>query len=287
MNLKLLARRIRDHSLVLRPLSMGLRVFRSMGMLRGERVYRHVPYRGLVTVHLPGGRLFRIVAHGGVIENGLYWDGLFSHEPSSMRAWIEYAKDAACVLDIGANSGIFALAACGAGAKHVHAFEPMPRVREVLRENCHANVFNNLQLWPYAVGDECGTATLYDPGGDAPTSASLSSDFALAHFGELPGINVDVVTIDEFRRRHEIGHVDLIKLDVEGHEEHALRGMRETVLSCRPVILMEVLDEYEEQLRSAVSVLFGDCYEWSRIVEGDGGPDRNVLLKPRSSHAIQ
>jgi FkbM family methyltransferase len=227
-------------------------------------------------------RSFRIRSRGHNIENGLYWDGFFAHEPRTMALWVEQAEAADVVLDIGANSGVFALAAAAVGAKSVHAFEPVPRVYRILAENLELNAKPQLHAWPCAVGEKSGSATIFDPGGDAPTSASLSSEFALEHLGQTSGVDVDVVSIDQFCKEHGIDNVDLVKIDVEGYEEFALRGMQETVGRCTPVILMEVLDGQTRKLRDVVEALWPSAYSWSQIDEGPGHVSRNVLLRPRA-----
>lgn len=253
-------------------------------MLSSERYYRHVPYRGMVEVAVVPGHSFRIVARGGHIENSLYWEGTYGHEAVSMRTWVEMARRSKVVLDIGANSGVFALVAASMGATQVHAFEPLPRIYEILRENIAANSFTSIKAWQCAVSDKPGEAELFDPGGDAPTSASLSCQFSHSHLGEaIPTERVRVTSVDVFCTERGIGHVDLIKIDVEGHEELALRGMVLTVLRCRPVIIIEVLDEYELRLRSVVVELFGAGYLWKRIDEGNEYPNHNVLLTPVDS----
>lgn len=280
--MKQLLRRVRDSPVVLRASIASLRFVRALGLATSKRAYSHVPYRGIVTVHCGSGRFFRIRSRGHSIENGLYWEGLFAHEPGTMGLWVDHAARADVVLDIGANSGVFALAAAAVGAKSVHAFEPVPRVYEILAENFDLNANGNLVGWSSAVGAENGSATIFDPGGDAPTSASLSSEFALQHLGQTTGAQVDVVSIDQFCAEHVVGNVDLIKLDVEGYEESALRGMRETVSRCTPVILMEVLPGQDRKLRDAVETLWPGVYSWSSIDEGTGHVSRNVALRPRS-----
>lgn len=276
-------RRLRDQPWVLKPLVAVLKVAMDTGLPCSERIYRHVPYRGVVEVQVPGGGFFRLAATGKAIENGLYWEGVYAHEPASMAAWMQRAARAQSVLDIGANSGVFALAAAAVGASDVHAFEPLPRVHAILVSNVALNRFPKLHTWQLAVADQPGVADLFDPGGDAPTSASLSSTFSREHFGDIPSSKVPVVSVDHFCSEHGITHIDLIKLDVEGHEEFALRGMRETVLRDRPTILMEVLPPYEARLRDVVVELFGDAYTWTPIDEGDGSPNRNVLLLPKTT----
>lgn len=279
--MKFFLRQLRDTPLVLTCMVWLLRSARRFGLFVSERYYRHVPYRGLVKIEVTPGHSFRIVARGGHIENSLFWEGTYGHEAVTMRRWTEQARDSKVVLDIGANSGVFALTAAAMGATQVHAFEPLPRIYEILRENFASNSFPSLNAWQYAVSDEPGEAELFDPGGDAPTSASLSSQFSHSHFCDgLPTIRVPVTSVDVFCAERGIGQVDLIKIDVEGHEEFALRGMVQTVLRCRPVIIMEVLDEYDSQLRSVVGELFGSGYCWERIDEGSDHPNLNVLLTP-------
>lgn len=282
MGFRKFARSMRDTPVVLSVLVGCARAFQQIGMVISENVYRHLPYRGAVTVELPNGNEFVMQAMGGALENGLYWGGIFAHEPESMRLWLKYAVKAECVLDIGANSGLFALAALASGARDVHAFEPLARVHEILESNLRMNSYKKAHAWPLAVGSESGTAELFDPGvgDDAPTSASLSVQFATEHFGDLPSTTVGVISIDDFCNQKGIHSVSLIKLDVEGFEEDALRGMRETLLRYKPVVLMEVLPEYEVKMKAVVRELLGNDYRWQVIREGGGGPDRNVLLTP-------
>lgn len=54
-------------------------------------------------------------------------------------------------------------------------------------------------------------------------------------------------------------------------------------MRCRPVIIIEVLDEYDSLLRSVVVELFGSGYRWERIDEGNDYPNHNVLLTPVAS----
>ncbi len=283
--LRSFARSVRDSNYVREPLVRALAAAHRAGLPVRHGVYCHVPYHGWVTVRVPEGRDFTVLSRGGGMENGLYWEGLAAHEPTSMSAWLRVARHARTVLDIGANVGVFALAAAAAGAERVHAFEPMPRIHAALAQNLARNGDLPVQSWQIAVADAEGSAAMYDPGGDLPTSASLSRDFAHHFFGDLPSVQVPVARVDHWVAEEGIAHVDLIKLDVEGHEAAALRGMRETVLRDRPTLLIEVLGIYEAEIRALVTELFGDHYTWERLAEGRGTEDRNVLLTPREPRA--
>ena len=109
-------RKLRDTPLVLSCLVKLLRSARHFGLFASKRYYSHVPYRDLFRVEVTPSHSFRIIGRGALIENSLYWEGIYGYEAASMRTWIERARDSEVVLDIGAHSGVFALAAAAVGA---------------------------------------------------------------------------------------------------------------------------------------------------------------------------
>jgi hypothetical protein len=56
----------------------------------------------------------------------------------------------------------------------------------------------------------------------------------------ISGDEIQLTTMDDFCREHKVTKLDLIKLDVEGHEECVLCGGENTLLMFRPVILIEL-----------------------------------------------
>jgi hypothetical protein len=67
--------------------------------------------------------------------------------------------------------------------------------------------------------------------------------------------------------------VDLIKLDVEGHEPAALRGMRKTLAEHRPIVLSEIWNA--DVGRDAMSALPSD-YAVFRIDESELTPVKEL-----------
>lgn len=281
--MKRFLKRIRDNPAVLFLCVSGLRLARHMGVMRSPSIFTHVPFRGTVTVDCGNRRRFRIRSRGHKIENSLYWEGLFGHEPNSMRFWTTESSNARVVFDIGANSGVYALAAAACGAAQTHAFEPLERVHSILLENVALNPNLRIQTWACAIGETDGECLLFDPGGEAPSSASLSPDFATTNFEQTRSYGVRVLSIDSFCAKQEIESVDLIKIDVEGYEASVLRGMIGIVSSSWPTILIEVLPEQEAEVRRLVEDLWGGRYHWMRVDEGPGHASRNVILAPRKA----
>ncbi|HTB47601.1 MAG TPA: FkbM family methyltransferase [Acetobacteraceae bacterium] len=151
------------------------------------------------------------------------------------------------VIDVGANSGFYALlATCAASVVHVLAFEPDQTVFDVLRRNIDANAASGrIEAVALALSSRCGTAALYVPTqehGLLETSSSLEESFKDAHSEVRP---VRTMTLDAFLAEHPRGQqrVTLIKMDVEGHEAAVLEGARQTIARWRPLLFVEVLPQ--------------------------------------------
>jgi FkbM family methyltransferase len=184
----------------------------------------------------------RIYTHD-VIGKAIYADGMF--EKAESRFVLKFLKPGMVFFDVGANLGQYTLLAAHrvGTAGHVHSFEPSSRMFTELKFNAELNSLSSTcTLNNIAISDHEGTARLsmYEPG--AEVYASLGTQ----HRGHTPIIgheSVKTITLDAYIREHGIGHVDLIKMDIEGAELPALKGAA-TLLSRDdgPVIVLELAD---------------------------------------------
>ncbi len=127
------------------------------------------------------------------------------------------------VVDAGANLGAYShfFAQCVGPTGRVTAFEPDPLLFSALAGNARANGRPQIQPHCIALGESSGHAQL--------TSGGFNSgDNRLApceSIGE-PGFEIPVTTLDDFLGGTK---VDFIKMDIQGWELHALRGMTRTL----------------------------------------------------------
>lgn len=130
-----------------------------------------------------------------------------------------------CVFDVGSNKGQFLSLIVGGLQDipfYVHAFEPSQHTFDSLSDN--AKGYSNVQLNNFGLGKESGEFELfYDEIGSGLASLSKRR---LDHFGIdfRYSENVRIETLDDYCRNQKVQNIDLIKLDVEGHELDVLQG---------------------------------------------------------------
>ena len=165
------------------------------------------------------------------------------------------------VLEGGAYLGFVTVhAARAAGSDgRVIAFEPNPAVHALLRRNLDANgVATTVEIVPKALGIEPGKAQFF-------VSGDTSNLFG-PYVPEATAVDIEVVRADD----EVTGPVDVVKLDLEGGEPAALRGMAGLLSGDRPpaAVFVECHPELLERAGSSAAELFtilaahGYTVEW-------------------------
>lgn len=158
------------------------------------------------------------------LEHRHYLQALRRDEIESLmaRLFSGVIRPGMVVLDIGAFVGWYTLLAArrvGAQGK-VYAFEPDPRNYELLGENLRLNqIDSRVTCLPWAVSDEAGVQPFFLHGGDQSRSSLIPAG------GGHETTAVNSVVLDDFLDRGL--QIDVVKMDIEGGEVHALRGMGE------------------------------------------------------------
>jgi FkbM family methyltransferase len=192
----------------------------------------------VVLTRLPNGRLIYLDMRDASVAARLAL-GL-DHEFHVGQALRAVAKPGDTFLDVGANVGYHSLMlwdvlAQGGGAMHL--FEPNPVMHALIRRTLQANgIWTNAHSACVALSDSRGSATLtvYE---DQWASARLQDPDELARC-QHPWATTAVVreqfevtttTLDDYCEECRIDRVDLMKIDVEGHEDAVFAGMQETL----------------------------------------------------------
>jgi len=236
-------------------------------------IYQHLYFEGPFEVAIDEAHRFQMVGYGNALENEIYWGGFGgTWEQMSLKVWVRLCTGADnLIIDVGANTGIYSLAAAAVAPKaKVVAFEPISRIADRLRINAQLNSFD-IEIVEKAVSDQSGMLSIFDTTDGFNYSASLEQP--LANTVSYP---VEVTTIDDFVLGAKgRASVQAVKIDVETHEPAVVRGMRDVLERKRPAILIEILNERIGAEISRMISPFG--YRWFHIDEKRGLAETDQL----------
>jgi len=137
-------------------------------------------------------------------------------------------------VDVGANIGYFTVL-CAPLVSRVIAFEPGSSSFRYCRENLKLNDVQNVELHPYGLWHENATLRIKRDDSSLMTAAIDRSGSTAS------GETIRSVAFDEFAASHlQLSRLDVVKMDIEGAELSALRGMTRTLARFRPAIVMEL-----------------------------------------------
>jgi FkbM family methyltransferase len=182
----------------------------------------------------------------------------------------DYAKatgtENTAFIDVGANTGQYALF-MAKRVKEVHAIEPFPPVLKLLHANLGLNKFANVKVHELGLGDKEGTIPFFEPA-DANHGGGTFRAEGHDGRGQKRGTDLRVTTGDEVLKAATVP-VGSMKIDIEGFEEPALKGLRLTFEKHRPLVVVEVSAPPAGTIASLDQLkgLFPDKYEFFVLVE--------------------
>jgi FkbM family methyltransferase len=182
------------------------------------------------------------IGYGGNVGN--------SGEKSILKSLKALKQDSYCLFDVGANKGDFTKIILDFFKNNdieVHSFEPSKAAFELLSNNIKSDkvILNNEGL-----GKKAGVFPFYTNAPDSGT-ASLTKrnlDFLGEDFDYSEDVSIN--TLDDYCLANNIKDIDLLKIDVEGHELGVLEGSKEML---------------KRKMIKMVSFEFGGCNIDTRI----------------------
>lgn len=159
------------------------------------------------------------------------WVAYSDHEAELLPIARDLLPEGGVFLDVGAHVGHWSLRLADR-ASEVIAVEPNPDTARTLQKNAIINGIENVTVEEIAAWDSTEALQLEDPnqkieGGSTRTVAITGHD----------AVRVLGMRLDE--RISPLGRLDLVKLDVEGADLHALRGMSDLLREHHPALLIE------------------------------------------------
>jgi FkbM family methyltransferase len=160
------------------------------------------------------------------------------YSPEILDTLTRYIHLGDTVLDIGAHVGYFTfnLSRLVGHRGSVVAFEPDVRARARLGRSVTANAFSNVVISPLALSATEGELEFF-------LSPVLGWSTAVrdTHLTGLEKVVVKTAPLDLLIERGEVSNtIQFIKMDIEGFEVDALRGMEGVLRKGRPMLLVEV-----------------------------------------------
>jgi FkbM family methyltransferase len=169
------------------------------------------------------------------------------------KRFVEMISPGDVVYDLGANIGWYALLAARLVGPEgrVLAFEPLLANAHYARANGERNGLQNMIVIPAAVTDEEGWTTFRERsslGGriEKHDTQAQADRRAKNEFIETGRSIVPTIALDSWLAQTGQPAPTLVKMDVEGAEVGALRGMRQTLASARPTLIIELHSTRDE-----------------------------------------
>jgi len=188
-------------------------------------------------------------------KNGELVDGKGTYQLKKWMACQPWIKQFRNAIDVGSHVGLWAMQMVKK-FEFVYCFEPMPEFTECALENL--KWAHNFAIDPVALGPQAGF---------------VGMDYRPEDSG-----NTHVVAGEGFRMKaldsYEFENVDFIKIDCEGSEHDVISGARETLLRCKPCVIVE---QKQHKLKAnygitgtpAVAMLMTLGAEVSQKISGD------------------
>lgn len=193
--------------------------------------YDYEQLRNRADVQLVGLDSFKIYCRSSDLDVGAQLIASQRYEPHVTKAVQGILKPGDVFLDLGANIGYYTLlgARLVGNTGKVIAFEPNAINLALLYASIVENTLTNVRVFPLAASDSAQLLRM---------QAFGSNGFLAPAEGLQPGAQyVQAVVVDELLIAER--RIDLVKVDIEGYEPFAVRGMAKLIEKHRPLLLTE------------------------------------------------
>ena len=170
----------------------------------------------------------------------LSWSNLLESDAEAEILLLQFLLNEQSVfLDVGSNVGAYLyMAEKYASPRNIHGFEPIPAL---YRRLCR--IFPEHRLYALALSNRNAISKFKIPvikGSSLLPRGTLNTEYKEADENRSTIFTVNTARIDDFVKKEGIQRLDLIKIDVEGHEVDTIEGGEESLKKYRPVLIVEI-----------------------------------------------
>ena len=195
----------------------------------------------------------------GSIAESLY-NGYF--ELSDRHFVLSYLKPGMIVVDAGANIGLYTVMASilTGPSGHVYAFEPGKKTFNKLQRNLLLNNCQNVTAINDALANTCGKMILKVD----PNHPTFDAHCFVDSPHDAPQINsTDEIVKCQKLDDYNLGHIDFMKIDVEGGELALLEGAERTLIDSPDVTLLFECTKNRKQVQDFMERLGFHSFLWN------------------------
>lgn len=177
-----------------------------------------------------------VIVKDDLVSNEILLKGF--HEKYELNLILNILKkflpNKSSMIDVGANIGNHSVF-FGPHFKKVYSFEPNPILFKVLQSNIMLNKLDkNIELFNIGLGDKNENKkyllTTKNLGGSGFFEKNFNSKY---HHSEF---DLEIIKGDSFNLKN----INFLKIDTEGYDFKVIKGLRETIKKCKPIITFEV-----------------------------------------------
>lgn len=177
---------------------------------------------------------------------------LGDYEPEEKKVFSVLVKKGNTVLDIGANVGLHSLYFSELVGREgrVFSFEPVQQNYDQIVRNMKLNGITNIIPIHKGLSDVSTKINIA-----APSNSNNPGAFNLFDTKE-PTETVEVITGDFFIESENIKQVDFIKMDIEGYEYFAIKGLAKTLATFKSTVVFEFDSNYHAKTGAGEEDIF-------------------------------
>ena len=244
------------------------RIFKPLNLFKG------------ITMEIKYNQLQLILHIEDWIQQNIYFLG--EYEKPELKTIQLFLKKDSTFIDLGANFGLYTLNASRLIGKkgNIISFEPFSKNYKSLMDNITINNLQNVQTEKLAIGEKNGNINLYYD--ERENNLGMVSTKNIENSSKE---QVKIVSIDSYLQNKYLSHIDLIKIDIEGFEYSALKGMRATLIRYKPTILIEILNEEEPNTNTRkIHTLLNDLNYSKYFIDDNGNLSKSEINSNRFNY---